>query len=1267
MKRLLSGFCLLLAWVCTFAQSTRMQPVQDHLSNNSVNALVQDRAGHLWIGTSRGLNRFNGSAYKPYLHMQKDSLGLFDDYVSALMYDSGERLWVGTSSGIALLRNGRVDPKVRWEVGRVFSLASLDEQHLLCSVRNTLSIVDKTTGENRPVFHDDRIAYNSFLLTGGGYVWIDHLTRPDITVLDQSFRIVRELSRPGENIRGICEGYDRFIYVCTDKGLFKYMPDGTPAPLPAFLEGLTKGENVLFFQRRPDAEMMVLGIQGKGIYSVRTEQARRIVLQEDLDECRSCLSLLTEDNIWLSRNRQGLQWHYLPTDRESILVPEEHPSEALNNFYEKDAENLLILTNKDIYTYQRARREILRVQAEGINGNDQLTISLIDQRGRLWLVYGFRELRRYEWKGDRLAITFRYPVQASVSIWNNPDGRVHLLQGDKILTVDREDRVTTLPASAHPPFWYSGQTRSGLPYFLADDSVWISRDNLILSRLDIDVETPVAFYEDVDGTYWIGSNRNGLFHYDPVSKQLSAAPYGNEQTDHSIRSLTGDPYGNIWVASRTGVTMISRKDGSAVTYKSLPGLTGVMSTNSSLVGRDRTVYFGSIYRIFSFLAVNPEMERDIPLELDGITVNGSTLLSAIPEELVLNHRQTQMSFYFSAMNFDANFSPVYQYKLEGYDADWNAAGDGRRVSYSGLSPGSYTFRVRVQRPDGQWSTEELVQKVRIRPSPFLSWPMLLLYGLLLVGAVLAGIYLYVRSKMDRERLDLTAQEKMLVEQMSQERTTFFTNVSHEFRTPLALIYGPVKELSRSTSLDEKDKKLVGVVERNSERMIRLTDQLLQFNQSAVNRDELSVVRTDLASVVRKMLENFEYMFRQKNLAVHLNAPSMLDAYCDRERVERIVFNLVSNAVKYTPERGQIEVSLTSDGKNASIEVADTGIGIAPEKMSRIFNRYERVGEKVGDSLPTGFGIGLNYARHLAEVHKGELSVRGNDPIGSVFTFTFPCGKDAYASEAIWEDTAEKEPEIRETAELPASQDEVNVLVVEDNADMREYIRSYLAPYYHVMTADDGEQAWKCIRISAPDMIVSDVMMPFKDGYTLCKEVKNDPEFCHLPVILLTAKADMENHIHGLELGADAYIGKPFDPQFLLASVANLLENRKRMQKELSEKPSAVEDMHMNTHDKLFMEKLYALVEEHLGEEDFNVTTMALELGMSRTSLFSKLKALLGQSPQSFLLGYRLNRALQLLKEGELNVSEVAYKVGFSTLTGFSRSFKNKFGVPPSSV
>ena len=245
--------------------------------------------------------------------------------------------------------------------------------------------------------------------------------------------------------------------------------------------------------------------------------------------------------------------------------------------------------------------------------------------------------------------------------------------------------------------------------------------------------------------------------------------------------------------------------------------------------------------------------------------------------------------------------------------------------------------------------------------------------------------------------------------------------------------------------------------------------------------------------------------------------------------------------------------------------------------------------------------------------------------------------------------------------------DVNILVVEDNPDMRDYIRSFLSPQYKVTVAGDGEEAWKVIRISAPDLIVSDVMMPYKDGYTLCKELKNDAEYCHLPIVLLTAKADMENQIHGLKLGADSYIAKPFDPQLFTTTIQNLLSNRRRIQHLLSEKPEALAEVPLNAHDKAFLEKLNALIQEHLSEEDFNVTTLSLELGMSRTSLFSKTKALLGQSPQAYLLNCRLSKARELLKEGGLNVSEVAYKVGFATLTGFSRSFKNKYGIPPSEV
>ena len=357
-----------------------------------------------------------------------------------------------------------------------------------------------------------------------------------------------------------------------------------------------------------------------------------------------------------------------------------------------------------------------------------------------------------------------------------------------------------------------------------------------------------------------------------------------------------------------------------------------------------------------------------------------------------------------------------------------------------------------------------------------------------------------------------------------------------------------------------------------------------------------------------------------------------------------------------------------------MEVADTGIGISPEKAEQVFGRFQRLGEKVGDSLPSGFGIGLNYARHLAEVHKGDLTVRANDPIGSVFSFTFPWEMEVYADDAVWHDAGPEEKEADPAAESgPGNgEEEVRILVVEDNEDMREYIRGFLSEHFKVMMAGDGEQAWKCIRISAPDLIVSDVMMPYKDGYTLCKELKNDPEYCHIPVILLTAKADMEDRLHGLDLGADGYLGKPFDPTYLTALVRNLLSNRRRLQGLLADRTSSspaadARPDGLSAQDRAFLDKCYRIIDEHLSEEDFGVTALSLEMGRSRTSVFSKPKALVGLSPRTFLTNYRLNKAMEFLKTREFNVSEVGYKVGFGTLTGFSRSFKNKFGVPPSSI
>lgn len=1263
MKRTLLTLILTAACAAAFA-AIESQPVQSQLSNNTVNALTYGPDGYLWIGTVRGLNRYNGSNYKVY----SQQAGLIDDNVSALCPDSDGRLWIGTSSGIALLQDGQIDTTVRHAVGRVFQIISLDSGRLLFSTRTRLLVMDKESGASQTVFQDSRIAYNSFERTNGGYLWINHLTRPQITVLDPSFRIVREISLPGKEIRHIfCEN-DGSVYVCLNDGLLHYGASGSPLSVPETLARLCEGRNILFLVHPYGKEDWLLGLEGIGFFQVSEgEEPRHIFNQDRLDGIRYCRIAVSPDNIWISRNRQGLDNKFPPEQQTYIPVPNRYSQEALNKLYPLGEDELLIVTNKALYQYSPDRQETLPLPAGEINGNGLIGETMLDRRNRLWIVYSVNELRCYEKRDDRMDIVFRCPVQGGTCMWDDADGTVHLLQPDGLLNVDPEMHVSRTPIRDIPTFWYSDQTYTGRPYFLTNSGIWFLEGDHF-EQLDIDIQDPSAFYESPDGYYWIGTRHNGLFRYNPRTRELRSFPYGNAQADPSILSLAGSPDGYIWVCCRTEVSKVSPDNENTLNFQSALQLNGTFASNNNAIMPDGTAFFGNIYQIVSFSEMPPEQASyNIPLSLEGVIVNGVTVMENLPETLVLNHRQNQLSIYFSGRNFNPAFHPVYQYRLEGYDKEWLSANDNLRAGYSGLFPGKYTFRVRVQQPGGAWSPDELAQVIRIKPSPLLSLPMLILYGLLLVGAVVFALRMVVRSRMNKERLVLSEQEKLLAQQMSQERTNFFTNVSHEFRTPLALIWGPIRELSASDKLADKEKKMISIVERNARRMIRLTDQLLQFNQSAANRDQLSVMQIDLARLLRKMLENFEYMFRDKSLSVQMDIPSEQAAYCDREKVEKVVFNLLSNAVKYTPEHGQIKVSLEeSDGKVA-IEVADTGIGIAPDKLERIFDRYERLGEKVDNNLPTGFGIGLNYARHLAQLHKGELSARANEPLGTVFRFSFPAGKDAYASDVIWEEEEDADQPQESVTDEADNGADVNILVVEDNPDMRDYIRSFLSPQYKVTVAGDGEEAWKVIRISAPDLIVSDVMMPYKDGYTLCKELKNDAEYCHLPIVLLTAKADMENQIHGLKLGADSYIAKPFDPQLFTTTIQNILSNRRRIQHLLSEKPEALAEVPLNAHDKAFLEKLNALIQEHLSEEDFNVTTLSLELGMSRTSLFSKTKALLGQSPQVYLLNCRLSKARGLLKEGGLNVSEVAYKVGFATLTGFSRSFKNKYGIPPSEV
>ena len=1250
------------------AQNAPM-PSQDHLSNPLVSCMTEDGSGNIWIGTSRGLNKYNGSSYIVYYQEEN---GLLDDLITSLCTDADGTLWVATGSGIQAIRRNKVDPTIQIRSNRVSHVRVWDDGHLLFSNREGLFMADKKTGEIRPVYLDRRLLYNRFLITSDRHIWIRNLSTDNLIVLDSGFRICREFQVSGHDIAGGYEYPGMGICLFTTTGILCFGPYGTPAQLPQYLTDLTRGRNVLFMCG--DDEVTFLGIHNEGIFSVTGGEVRKEWEFETLGDTGQHISFVTQDNLWLSKGGQELSNYYRHMDEYSIQRPAPFSADALNMFYPLGNGYILVITNKGVFRQHIGSGSYTILNGDGIDGNDKLGITLRDRFGNLWIQHNYEELRRYTVKGDRLELETWWQIEPTNSIWDDATGNVYLLQSTGISCFTQDGRRREITTTSHPEFWFCGQFESGKVYFLSSDAIWFLDDNFRFVKFETDIPEPCCIWEDSAGDWWIGTRHAGIWRYSPKENSARQIHIGGSDVDQSIQSIRGDQNGTVWASSRFDYIQITEK-GEKIRILHNPDQDLISNnTNSLAVTENGTAIFGTPTKFFFFPSDISDIQPDIPLSLDGLTINGETTLRDISGPVTLDHRTHQLVFYFSGKNFNPAIQPSYQYRLDDYDAEWVAAGQTLQARYSRLLPRRYTFRVRVQQADGDWDPDELNIPIRIKPSPWVSWQAFLFYLLLLLGLAFFAMQQFIRFRVNREKLEITEQEKLLVEQISQERSTFFTNVSHEFRTPLSLIYGPIRELQKSPTLSEKDRKLVRMAERNSERMLRLTDQLLHFNQSQSNRDTLSLIRTDLVVLLRQMLKNFEYMFTQKDLRVTTELPPEMIVYCDREKVERIIFNLLSNAVKYTPEHGEITVSAVTEGTEARISVADTGIGINPEKRDRIFERYERLGEQVGGTLPTGFGIGLNYARHLAEVHKGDLSVMANEPIGSIFTFAFPYRKEDYAEASIWEEEAASQP-AEATAEGTAApagdKTGANILVVEDNADMREYIRGFLGESFHVTLAGDGEEAWKVIRISAPDLVVSDVMMPFKDGYTLCKELKNDPDFCHIPVILLTAKADMENQIQGLGLGADGYLGKPFDPAFLTALVNNLLANRRRLQGLLADRTSTtqgdVPEEGITPQDKAFLEKCYRIIDEHIGEEDFGVTVLSMEMGMSRTSIFSKLKSLVGQSPQTFLTNYRLNRAMELLKAHELNVSEVAYKVGFGTLTGFSRAFKNKFGVPPSQV
>ncbi len=805
-----------------------------------------------------------------------------------------------------------------------------------------------------------------------------------------------------------------------------------------------------------------------------------------------------------------------------------------------------------------------------------------------------------------------------------------------------------------------------------------------------------AYCEDTKNNLWIGDYTSGIHLFD--LKNRTSINYSQEAglTNKTIISMASDNKDNLWILSELELTMFNPVTHIHKTFSIDDNLIEVKYNEFTVLYKDPAgeILIGGMNGFISFY---PDSVKNDPTPPD-VVIDKISLFNRPEEkldydgfiselkEIILPYNQNDLYFEYVGLHYAEPLENQYQYILEGFDKKWVNAGTQRTATYTNLSPGRYIFRVKASNRDGVWNEAGTSLIIVIKPPFWATTWAYLFYVLAFISLLYFTWKLQLKRIRVKQEYEMSKFEAQKLQEMDEIKSRFFTNISHEFRTPLTLILGPVKQMI--TKLNEgKMKDDLNIVHRNANKLLGLVNQLLDISKIESGNMKLQTSPQNIIKVVKVLVLSFTSYAERKKITLNFNSTEdEIIVYLDKDKVEKIITNLLSNAFKFTPDRGRIEVSVKRDDKFVKIGVSDDGIGIPKQNMDKIFDRFYQV-DGSHTRKQEGTGIGLSLTKELVELHKGQIDVESEEGKGAAFIISLPLGGEHLHRDEIRE-PIEDEDKISTThpdsifiEDLKSEDSDINadkinpdlinqskkplLLLVEDNTDVRKYIKDNLLEDYRIMEAVDGVDGWEKSIEHTPDLIVSDVMMPKMDGFKLCEKLKTDERTSHIPIILLTAKAAKEDKLDGYEIGADDYIMKPFEPDELKARIKNLIEQRKRLQNHFRMQGlSGIEHQKITSFDKRFLQKLLDIIKNKLPDSEFSVEYLANELAISRSVLQRKVYSLVGESPVELIRRIRLNRAAELIENKYGNISEIALEVGFSNPAYFADCFKKQYGVTP---
>ncbi len=1317
------------------------------LSSNFVQAIIRDRRGFMWFGTQDGLNRYDGYTLIVYKHDPGDNNSLSNNFISALHEDSDGIIWIGTTGGLnSFDPRTETFTRYLYDPGDPQSISNDDVRSILedrkgrlwFGTARGLNKFDRSTQTFTHYRHDpddpntlDHEYVVELYEDSRGTLWIGTgdlgagpggLNRFDTN--NNKVTLFRHPTIDLDWITSIQEDADGNLWLGTDVCLMKFdramevikdfcsNPDSPyPAGLKDYIYTIQKGNSGYLwlgsyryglwkfdrstdtfdvYQNSPfdpkslsnnsvmasytDEEgRLWLGTWGGGINILNPSPMftfYRINEWLDAPAMSNDVRAIYEDSegsVWLG-TLYGL--HVL--DRGSADIRTILPgSEYVFFILEGPEENLLLGTRDNLSLLDTGTMEARPIISESIT-YEALYAGVQDRSGNFWFGTRGYGLLQLDTGSETIIRQYIHEPNNPATITHN-DVRTLLVDGSDVLWVGTNNGLNI----------YDRETRTFVNYFRDPDNPLSLPDNEIR-----------VLFEDNSGTIWIGTG-GGLGKFDGSEDKFIHYTERDGLPNNTINGILEDSHGNLWISTNRGLSRFDSRTNVFNNYDVTDGLYGDYFNRGAFFKNERgEMFFGSQegFTIFhpDSIRHNPNIPpvviTDFLLFNEKVPISEeSPLKEAITDVDIihLSHDQNTISFEFAALDYTAPQRNQYAYKMTGIDENWVYSGNRRYVNYTKLPPGEYVFRVKGSNNHGVWNEGGTSVAIVITP-PW--WRTTWAYAGYLV-VFLTMFYGFRRYELNRQRLkhriEMEHFQQEQLKELDRMKSRFFENISHEFRTPLTLIEGPLKEIksgSFSDNLDEQYELMLG----NTRRLKQLVNQLLDLSRIESGRMKLSIRRMDIIEVVKGVAASFESLAGMKRIEFNIQCTDEpVTGWFDRDAVEKILMNLLSNAFKFTPEGGEVHVTINPAQRGGRVEgivlsVTDTGIGISPDEQDKIFDRFYQV-DQSGTREYEGSGIGLALIKELIELHRGEITVTSEPDKGSTFTVILPLDKETFSPDEI-DDTGEpvttpyayipetEPPTSGETIEEDIIQEESGpvLLVIEDNAEMRKYIRSHLSNGFRIIEAVNGKAGIQKAVETIPDLIISDVMMPEMDGYEVCKELKTDERTSHIPIILLTAKASSESKLEGLETGADDYIMKPFDAHELRIRVKNLIEQRRKLRERFrNETTIKLKDVTVTSMDEKFLRRAMELVENHISDRKFDTETFAKEMYLSRRQLHRKMTALTDLSPSQFMRRMRLARATDLLRKKAGNISEIADLVGYESPSKFSRAFKEELGKTPS--